>query len=210
MPPSPPRRDDSEDEEDLMPADKISPDEQARERVKLEYQELPWDPFHYAKTETFAGNEDSQLLSHCLRLHELLATLQEHDILTKDEHAAFVEAWNQIRNRSGRLPPPTRAITGQDNSGRPYTVVGKANWRRKRSCYVECREYDDGLGMEINFGLLEKNYFYRHPEGDFYGSYTLKGGDHKSIKLSALEVKRYHYPPDIPSRERGGKADRFY
>ncbi|KZV88687.1 hypothetical protein EXIGLDRAFT_722465 [Exidia glandulosa HHB12029] len=169
-----------------------------------------FDPFISWKNITFAGNEDGLLLPYGIRFHQLLAILCEVRSLTDLQALQFRQLSQEIRRRTLLLPEAEGQ--GRDNldGGRPYTITRGHKW--KYGLAIERREYEDGLGVQVWFSIRPQNYFYMNPEGDYYCHYeaiTAGGIKDRGINFAANVVKRYEYPPDSYTRDRGGQAARF-
>ncbi|KZV97508.1 hypothetical protein EXIGLDRAFT_747024 [Exidia glandulosa HHB12029] len=162
------------------------------------------DPFQYHRKSRFPGNEDGKLLEYGIRIHHLLASYELYKELTEDECKEFRFLAEEIPKRVLRLPIAT-GRSGKDNFCREWQVEGKSPYPWKYPTTAERRKYEtEGLGYQTYVSLAPDNYFYKNPEGDFYGHFKVEG-ESVARAIGADEhnyIRSYMYPPNKYMSER--------
>lgn len=157
---------------------------------------------------------DWDLLTCCSKIHDLLVSTSKRTLSTADRKL-LQQLWNNVVQLQKVLPPPPTGIPrrGVDNYDHEYRVEA---YVCSGGTSFERRFFPAMEAVGFHYSRARSNYFYYNPSGDFYAAHTagqvgsgLGTGKIKGVKLSDSGLVRYTYPPDIPTSERGGTAERY-
>ncbi|EJD35600.1 hypothetical protein AURDEDRAFT_175327 [Auricularia subglabra TFB-10046 SS5] len=157
----------------------------------------------------------------------MLKKFSIEDRIQPADAARFEVIWSRIDTLAPMLPAPTvhDHRGGQDNYGRRYEITARISIMVRRPALQAQQEPDDrplcgprferrvfheldSVGYCYGRGSGSNEYFYYNPDGDFYCHYVDKGGRH-GRKFMYDQILKFKYPPDVPSSENGGLAERY-